>query len=36
MVGFRTVEEIQAAPDEELLRVEGVGKGLLRKLRESF
>ncbi|MBM5785756.1 MAG: helix-hairpin-helix domain-containing protein [Cyanobacteria bacterium K_DeepCast_35m_m1_288] len=34
--GFRTVEEIQAAPDEELLRVEGVGKGLLRKLREIF
>ena len=36
LAGFRTVQEIQAAPDEELLRVEGVGKGLLRKLRESF
>ena len=34
--GFLTVEEIQSAPDEELLRVEGVGKGLLGKLRESF
>ena len=33
LAGFRTVEEIQAAPDEELLRVEGVGKGLLWKLR---
>jgi hypothetical protein len=31
--GFRTVEEIQAASDEELLRVGGVGKRFLRKLR---
>jgi len=31
--GFRTLEEIQAASDETLLKVEGVGKGLLRKLR---
>jgi predicted flap endonuclease-1-like 5' DNA nuclease len=34
--GFRSVEEIQAASDEDLLMVEGVGKGLLRKLRELF
>jgi len=33
LAGFRTIEEIQAAPDEELLKVEGVGKGFLRKLR---
>ena len=33
--GFRTVEEIQAASDEDLLTVEGLGKGLLRKLRGS-
>ena len=33
--GFRTVEEVQAASDEDLLKVEGLGKGLLRKLRES-
>lgn len=31
--GFRTVEEIQGASDGELLKVAGVGKGLLRKLR---
>jgi hypothetical protein len=34
--GFRTVEEIQAASDEDLLRVEGLGKGLLRKLRGTL
>lgn len=31
--GFRTAEEIQAASDEDLLTVEGLGKGLLAKLR---
>jgi hypothetical protein len=35
LAGFRTVEEVQAASDEALLRVEGIGKGLLRKLRGS-
>jgi hypothetical protein len=35
LAGFRTVEEVQAASDEDLLRVEGIGKGLLRKLRGS-
>ena len=35
LAGFRSVEEIQAAPDEDLLKVEGLGKGLLRKLRGS-
>ena len=35
LAGFRTIEEIQAASDEDLLKVEGVGKGLLRKLRGS-
>lgn len=31
--GFRTNAEIQGASDEDLLKVEGLGKGLLRKLR---
>lgn len=31
--GFRTIAEIQAASDEDLLKVEGIGKGFLRKLR---
>jgi hypothetical protein len=35
LAGFRSVEETQAAPDEDLLKVEGLGKGLLRKLRGS-
>lgn len=34
--GFRSVEEIYAASDEDLLMVEGVGKGLLKKLRERL
>lgn len=34
--GFRSVEEIQAASDEDIQMVEGVGKGLLRELREIF
>jgi hypothetical protein len=33
LAGFRTFEEIQAASDGDLLKVEGFGKGLLRKLR---
>ena len=32
--GFRTVEEVQAASDENLLKVDGLGKGLLKKLRD--
>lgn len=35
LAGFRTVEEINAASDAELLHVEGLGKGLLRKLRAA-
>ena len=35
LAGFRTVEQIQAASDEDLLKVEGLGKGLLRRLRGS-
>ena len=35
LAGFRTVEQIQAASDEALLKVEGLGKGLLRRLRGS-
>lgn len=31
--GFRTVEEVQAASDGELLTVPGLGKGLLAKIR---
>jgi len=31
--GFRTVKEIEAASDQDLLKVEGLGKSLLRKLR---
>lgn len=34
LAGFRTIEEIRAASDENLLRVDGLGKGLLRKLRD--
>ncbi len=33
--GFRTVEEVQAASDGELLVVPGLGKGLLAKVRGS-
>lgn len=33
--GFRTVEEIQEASDEDLLRIEGVGKGLLARIRSE-
>jgi len=35
LAGFRSVEQIQAASDEDLLKVEGLGRGLLRKLRGS-
>ena len=31
--GFRSIQEIQAASDEQLLEVEGIGKGLVKKLR---
>lgn len=33
--GFRTVEEVQAASDGELLDIPGLGKGLLAKVRGS-
>ena len=33
LAGFRSVEEVQAASDEELLAVPGLGKGLLTKIR---
>ena len=33
--GFRTVEEVQAASDGELLSVSGLGKGLLAKVRAA-
>lgn len=36
LAGFRTAEEFQAASDDELLKVEGIGKGLLRKLRGNL
>ena len=32
--GFRTVEEVQSASDKELLSVDGIGKGLLKKIRD--
>jgi len=35
LAAFRSIEEIQAASDEQLLEVEGIGKGLLKKLRGS-
>lgn len=31
--GFRTVEEVQAASDGELLAIPGLGKGLLAKIK---
>jgi hypothetical protein len=31
--GFRTVQEIQAASDNDLLKVDGLGRGLLAKIR---
>lgn len=36
LAGFRTIEEIQDAPDEQLLQVPGIGKGVLRKLRDAL
>ena len=33
LAGFRSIEEIQAASDEQLLGVEGIGKGLVKKLK---
>ena len=33
LAGFRTIQEIQAASDEQLLKVEGIGKGLVGRLR---
>ena len=31
--GYRTIEEIKEATDEELLAIQGIGKGLIKKLR---
>ena len=33
LAGFRTIEEIQAASDEQLLQISGFGKGILKKIR---
>jgi len=33
LAGFRTIEEIHAASDEDLLKVEGIGRALVRKIR---
>jgi hypothetical protein len=33
LAGFRTVEEIQAASDEDLLLIEGIGKKVISKIR---
>lgn len=33
LAGFRSIEEIQAASDEQLLQIPGIGKGLLKKIR---
>ena len=33
LAGFRTIEEIQAASDEQLLQIPGIGKGMLKKIR---
>lgn len=35
LAGFRTAEEVQAASDDELLKVDGIGKSLLSKIRNS-
>lgn len=35
LVGFRTIEEVQAASDEQLLLIPGFGKGILKKIRGS-
>ena len=35
LAGFRTIEQIQAATDQELLEVEGLGKGILKKIRNN-
>lgn len=32
--GFSTVEEVAEATDEELLELEGIGQGTLKKIRE--
>ena len=31
--GYRTIKEIKEATDEELLAIQGIGKGLIKKLR---
>ena len=33
LAGFRTIEEILAASDEQLLEIPGLGKGMLKKIR---
>ena len=35
LAGFRTIEEIQEASDEQLLQIPGFGKGVLKKLRDA-
>ena len=35
LAGFRTVEDIQNATDEALLKLDGIGKGLLGKIRAA-
>lgn len=36
LAGFRTVEDIQNATDEALLKLDGIGKGLLGKIRAAL
>ena len=35
LAGFRTIEEIQVASDEQLLQIPGIGKGMLKKIRDA-
>jgi hypothetical protein len=34
--GFRCIDEIRSASDEQLLKIPGLGKGILKKLRDSL
>ena len=34
-LGFVTVEEVEATPDEALLRINGIGQGFIRPIRQA-
>lgn len=35
MAGYRTADDVRAAPDDELLAVEGIGPAAVKRLREA-